>query len=334
MPPQITPRQAVQDFNDERKGEVAHSTWRNYQYPLKQFIQFCDDEGIEYVNDLNGYVLKQFKLRRKNSGIKTVTLKNNLSSLRVFLNWCVQAGLVHPDLPDMVQLPTLTSDDIVSDDTISLDRIENILDYFYKFEYATRPHAIFQLMWHTCMRMGTIMSIDIDDYHSGKQFIHLNHRPETGTPLKNGHAAEREVQLNDEMVEVLDDYIHVHWEPTTDEHDREPLFTTRYGRVSHNRIRKNVYAVTRPCHISNHCPHDRDRSSCEATMKKQASLCPSSISPHPLRRAAITYHLNREWPKEKLSERANVSVEVLDKHYDARSEREKRNTRKQYLSNL
>ena len=334
MTPKITPKQAVSDFNDERKGEVAHSTWRNYQYPLKQFVEFCNEQDIGYINDVSGYDLKQFKLKRKNAGIKTVTLKNNLSSLRVFLNWCVQAGLVEPELPDMVQLPRLTDDDIVSDDMISLDRVENILDYHYKFEYATRQHAVFQIMWHTCIRMGTVQAIDYDDYHPDGQFVELRHRPETGTPLKNGDSAERQIQLSDDMAEVIDDYIQVHREQITDENGREPLFTTSHGRISGGRIRKNHYTVTRPCHISDEGPHDRDIPDCEATASKYASKCPSSISPHPVRRAAITYHLNREWPKEKLSERANVSQEVLDRHYDSRTKEEKRNTRKQYLDNL
>ncbi|RJT06553.1 site-specific integrase [Halococcus sp. IIIV-5B] len=334
MTPNITPQQAVDDFNSERKGEVAHSTWRNYQYPLNQFIEFCNDKEIEYVNELSGYDLKQFKLHRKDSGIKTVTLKNNLSSLRVFLNWCVQAGLVEPELPEMVQLPKLTEGDVVSDDMIELDMVEDILDYFYKFEYAKRQHAMFQLLWHTGIRMGTLRAIDEGDYYSRGQFIELHHRPKTGTPLKNGNKAERQIQIDDDTATVIDDYIEVHREVVTDDHGREPLFTTPYGRVSQNRIRKEVYKVTRPCHISNECPHDRDIATCEGNMSKQASRCPSSISPHPIRRAAITYHLNRDWPKDKLSERANVSREVLDRHYDARTKEERRINRKQYLNNL
>lgn len=58
------------------------------------------------------------------------------------------------------------------------------------------------------------------------------------------------------------------------------------------------------------------------------------MSPHPLRRAASTYYLNQEWPKEKLSERANVTVGVLEEHYDTRKEDEKVRTREQYLGNL
>lgn len=335
MQPNVTPEQAVEDFLNEREGEVSEASHRNYKYALKELIQFCEDNGIEVVGDLHGYHLKQYKLRRRGQGIKEVTLKNNLSTLRVFLRWCEQAELVDRGFAELVQLPNLDVDDRVSDEILSLDRIEDILDYYYKFEYATRSHAVFQLMWHTCFRVGTIVALDLEDYHAERNQLEVRHRPDTDTPLKNGAEAERVVNISEQVGDVLDDYVRVPRENVTDDHGREALFTTPYGRVSDTAIRKNFYGVTRPCKITENCPHDRTIEECEAAArKKQASKCPSSRSPHPIRRAAITYHLNRDWPAEKISERANVSVDVLDEHYDSRTEGERAMTRKQYLDNL
>lgn len=334
MPRKVEVRQVVEEFNQERKYEVSKSTWRNYQYPLKEFIKFCDRKDIEYVNDLTGYDLKQFKRYRREAGIKTVTLKNNLSSLRVFLRWCRDAELVDPDLPELVTLPNLTKEDQVSGEVLEEDRVNATLDYLRRFEYATLRHALFLFMFHTCSRIGTVQAIDLDDYHPMAGYVEIRHRPETGTPLKNGESAQRQVALASDVVEVLEDYIEVHRKPVKDEHGREPLFTSVKGRVSGTTIRKNMYALTRPCHIGQGCPHDREEADCEATTYEFARNCPSSMSPHPIRRAAITYHLNQEWPKDKLSERANVSGDVMDKHYDSRSEREKRKTRRRYLDNL
>jgi hypothetical protein len=83
------------------------------------------------------------------------------------------------------------------------------------------------------------------------------------------------------------------------------------------------------------CPHDREIEDCEAAqMKKNAPSCPSSVSLHPIRRGSITYHIDRGWPKEKLSERVDVSVEVLNKHYDARKKEQERQGRKEFLDLL
>ena len=74
---------------------------------------------------------------------------------------------------------------------------------------------------------------------------------------------------------------------------------------------------------------------CDAAQrKKQAMKCPSSLSLNPIRLGAITYHINRGWTKDKLYERTDVSVEVLEKHYDARTQEEQREGRKQHLDLL
>jgi site-specific recombinase XerD len=326
---------AIEDFLEERKSEVSASSHRNYKYPLDAFSEFCNDRGIETTADLNGYELKKFKLRRRDAGIKEVTLKNNLSVIRVFLRWCAEAELVQRGLADLVQIPDLETSEKTSGEIIPLDQIEEMLDYLYKYEYATRTHAAFQLMWHTCMRMGSLESIDLKDWHPDRNQIELHHRPDSDTPLKNGEDGERIINVSDTVTELLEDYIEGHRKAVTDDYGREPMFTTRYGRLTHNTLRKNIYGITRPCYVGMGCPHDKDPSECEAAnYKKKASKCPSSMSPHPVRRSAITYHLNQEWPKEKLSERANVSVSVLDEHYDGRTKQEEASTRKQYLDNL
>lgn len=333
---ELDPETAVNDFLAERKSEVSKSSWRNYKYPLEEFIDFCEERGIESMSEVNGYELKKFKQRRRDSGISEVTLKNNLSTIRTLLRWCEEAQAVTPGLHELVQLPDLESDQYASDAFLELDHIEGILDHLYKYEYASMKHITFQLMWHTCIRMGTLQSFDLDDWITESNQLRVRHRPDTGTPLKNAENAERLINVSSETAEIIDDYIDGKRTPGSDEHGREPLITSSRGnRLSDTTLRKNIYGITRPCWAGMECPHDKDPEDCRAAnYKKAASKCPSTQSPHPLRRSAITYHLNQDWPKEKLSERANVSVSVLDDHYDARTEGEKATTRKQFLENL
>lgn len=63
----------------------------------------------------------------------------------------------------------------------------------------------------------------------------------------------------------------------------------------------------------------------------QASQCPSSRSPHGIRRGSITKHLRDGTPEEIVSDRMNVSGDVLDQHYDRRTEREKIQLRRQFI---
>lgn len=178
--------------------------------------------------------------------------------------------------------------------------------------------------------MGTLRAVDLGDYHSEKQFIEVEHRAETGTPLKNKYGAEREVNLHEWVCDVIDDYVEMYRHDITDDHGREPLITTEQGRPVRSNIRGHINSMTRPCVYAGRCPHDRDPDSCEAAQRRDAAArCPGSVPPHAIRRSAITAWLNDGHTKELLSDRMNVSVKTLEKHYDARTESEKRELRRE-----
>lgn len=70
--------------------------------------------------------------------------------------------------------------------------------------------------------------------------------------------------------------------------------------------------------------HDRDPTECEAAQRiDKAIKCPSSFSPHTIRRSSITMWLSEVVPMEAVSDRTNANEEALEKHYDKRSEKGK-----------
>lgn len=80
------------------------------------------------------------------------------------------------------------------------------------------------------------------------------------------------------------------------------------------------------------CLHDRDTEECDAvTDLDQASKCPSSVTPHPIRRGYNTRLLKAGVSVEVVSDRCNVSPVVIDEHYDVRSEGEKMQQRQEAL---
>jgi integrase len=237
-----------------------------------------------------------------------------------------------------MSIPTVPDEEEVSTEIVPLEQAEELLRYLSTYEYASRKHALFKTMWHTGCRISGAISLDLGDFHAGTSdsaFLEFVNRRDEGTPLKNGYKSERRISISQELLEVLSDYSEGRRKPVTDKFGREPLFTTRDNRISRQRAYKDFTALTRPCAISGNCPHNREIPKCEAGRdKEKAYACPSSKSLHPIRRGSITYQINRGYPKEKLSERVDVSVEVLNKHYDARTAEEERQGRKQYLDLL
>jgi site-specific recombinase XerD len=325
---QMKPERAVERYLSERRPEWSDSSHYNNKCALERFLEFCNDEGLDNICEIDGFHISDFKQYRRDQGINEVTLYNNLSSLRTFLKWCRSMGLIEAWVVEDMVLNS--PDDNARDEMLDADRADQIRTYLNKFEYGTLRHALFALLWDTGIRIGTARGIDVDDVHSEEKYIEVRHRPDQDTPLKNGQNAEREINLHSWASEVIEDYIQIHHTKVEDDYGRNPLFASHQGRMVRSNLRMHIQRLTRPCHSTGECPHGRELENCDAYEEyRHASKCPSSVSPHPIRRGAITYWLNEGNRKELVSERMNVSIDTLDEHYDARTESEKRELRRE-----
>lgn len=325
----ITIRKAVNRYLNERKSDMADSTRYNHSSQLKQFIDWCeqDEDRPELVGNIDPWDISDFQLyRRDEDNISNMALYNQMSTFRKFIEWCESRDLLE-GISESMMMPN--REDQSSDEKLEADRGDELLENLETYNYASLKHVLFTLFWSTGMRVGAARSLDLDDYHSDEMYLEINHRPEQGTPLKNKSKSEREVNLHGWVCEIIEDYIEGHRHNVTDDHGREPLLTTRHGRPHRTTLRKHVTTMTRPCEFASECPYDRTINECDATDYTKAARCPGSVSPHPLRRSAITRFLNEGHSKELISDRMDVSVDVLDKHYDARTEGEKRELRRE-----
>ena len=320
---------AVERYLNERRPNVSDSTLYNHSSNLRQFIEWCraEESRPETVGDIDQFDLGEFKVdRRDNGDLAPTTVYNQMSAVRVFLRWCESRGLTE-NLAENILMPEIS--DGTRDEKLDREDGKRLLKQLRTYEYASFKHALFALLWSTGMRVGAARALDVPDYNSDEMYVEVHHRPDSGTPLKNEEDGERHVNLHEWVCVVIDDYLDAHREPVPDNAGRQPLFTTQHGRAHRNTLRKRVVAMTRTCEYSNGCPFDRNVADCEATAYSKASKCPGSVSPHPLRRSAITNFLNDGHSKELVSDRMDVSVDVLEKHYDARSEGEKRELRRE-----
>lgn len=321
----IGPQEALEWYLDDRANELSDSTLYAHKSRLGHFVRWCDGEGgIENLNDLSGRDFSRFKLwRREDGDLNNVSLNTQLHTLRVFIEWCEGIDAVPKESHEYVDPPRMAPKEDVRSVMLDADVATEILSYLTKFKYATRQHALLELLWETGMRSGAAHGIDLDDLHPDEEYVELHHRPETDTPLKNGELGERHVPLKPKTVEVLQDYVNEHRNDLTDDHGRDPLFTTRQGRLSKPALRANIYQVTRPCDYGDGCPHGEDPKTCEAATSYYASKCPSTLHPHAVRKGRITWARLNDVPIEAISYTMDVSLDVLERHYDMRSKKER-----------
>jgi integrase len=332
-----TPEEALDLYLRERSTDVTESTLQAHEYRLNHFVRWCNGEGeIENVNTLTGRELHRYKLWRQEDGdLNKVSLKSQMDTLRVFVRFCETVDAVETDLHSKIISPTLGDGTGQRDVKLDADEAEALLNYLERFEYASFAHTLVLLLWRTGMRIGSIRSLDVSDFRADDEYLSVNHRPDTDTPLKNKGKGERFVALTPSVCAVIEDYIDVHRDDVTDDYGRKPLLTTENGRPINNTLRQTVYRWTRPCQYQGDCPHGKEIEECEAiTDRGRASRCPSSVSPHAIRRGSITHHLTEDVPETVVSDRMNVSQGVLDAHYDRRDEEVKVEQRRGYLEGV
>lgn len=321
----IDKNEASRLFFESRSSEHSDATLKLDRTAVNQFIGWIEHEDLNYVTARD---LHRFKLFLQSEYSKS-TVAMRYGKIRIFLSFVASIDGIDADVPEKMQVPSRNGQ--ARDDTVEPDRAEAILEHLRKFEYASKRHAMCEIVWHTGIRTGTLRSLDLDDFQADEERLRIRHRPETDTPLKNGASAERYVALSSKVTDVVADYIDHNRKDVGDEYGREPLFTTYRGRVRKDGIRAKFYSATRPCMVGS-CPYDTRPSDCTAANRlSRAYACDGTLSGHPWRRGSITQHLRDDVPPRVVSDRANVSQKVLDRHYDVRTEDEKAEQRRSIL---
>jgi len=325
----IEPSKARELYLKHKRTECRVATVKGHKYRTSHFVRWCEENGIENMNNLTGRDLHEYRLWRKEDGdLNQVSLSTQMGTIRVFLRWCSSIEAVPSDLADKVLVPSVSGEAEQRDKMIKSERAEEILARLTKFQYASREHVVFALLWETGMRMGAARGLDLEDIDPENNKISLVHQPEDDTPLKNGKAGERLVAISAELEQLLDDYISAIRTEVPDSQDRKPLLTSRNGRLGRATIRRIIYRVTAPCFLDKECPD------CAQEADYHKGKCGESVGPHAIRRSAITHFLTNDVPVEVVGERMNVSRDVVDKHYDERSEEVKVEQRRGYLDNI
>lgn len=360
-----TPEEAYELW-EKQLGERSESTKQSYWYRIKPFLQYLERKDIDDLNDLTPRHVKEFEAERQSGTRSQQTLNNQFGTLKQFLSYCSDLEAVSVEVVEAVNVPELTKDERVNTEKLITERAEQILENLERYRYASREHVLFLLLWRTTMRIGAIYSLDLQDLYFDEEdidrirtrlreeggheaevveeileeseppFIVPRHRPETGTPLKNGGSGERLINVTEAVAEVIREYVRVNRDDVVDEDGRSPLLTTSRGsgRLTKSAMRNSIYILTQPCEFGAECPHDRDPEACEAREHGHGSKCPSSKSPHKIRTGAITWHRDRRWPIDDLAEKANTSEELISGVYDQPEQLIRGAVRRKHLEKL
>jgi site-specific recombinase XerD len=322
-PEDLSPREAVERYIAKRRTDRTDRTIRSYRNRLGTFVDWCEAEGIEQLSALTPWIVDEFGMWLRQRDVSASTVKGRLSTVRVFLRYYEDLGVVEEGLADSVDVPTLSKAEESSDIRLATADADALLAFYRDSpQYRGHPwHAWLELAWHTGARMGSLHALDLEDYHPDEGYVEFVHRPDQGTPLKNKGEGERLVTISEPVVEALDLYIARERGGGRVEFGREALFATNQGRASLPTHRYWSYLGTQPC-LHSACPHGRRRATCEYTERDHVSKCPSTRSPHQVRTGSITWQLNSGLDYETVAQRVNSKPATIRRYYDVATKEE------------
>lgn len=336
----MSPKQGVERYLKHRQEEISENTLKEYRRKLDFFLEYCEAEGIHDLNQMDGRKIDGYETWRRYESSDCVdvlgqkTMRDDMYLMKSFFTYQEKIDSVTPGLQHKVKIPTLSDGDGVRNDELSAERNQRILAHLAKYEYATVDHIVWALHWYTGRRPGGIHSLDLKDVHTDTSDPYLEFRHRGGTTsLKKGERGEGSVNLPEVAAELFEDYKQNRRYDVLDKDGRQPFLTSKQGRLSKPYMRKLFYKWTRPCKVGKDCPHNQDMQTCAAAQTlDKASTCESAKSPITDRHGHITELLRLGVPIAIISERCDVSEEVIEKHYDERSEEECRQHRRDILS--
>jgi len=332
----MSPEKGVQTYIRSRESELAQSTLYEHTTRLNRFLEWCDENGVDDLNDLDSRTCRDYLTSRQDE-VAPTTLENEMRTFRLAVEEWETINAVVRDLSKDVKVPTAKKGDQSRHVKIDPDHAEAILKFLSKYEYARFKHVLFVLLWKTGARTGGVRALDLGDFYPDqyrRPVVSFHHRPETGTPLKNDRWGEREVPISEEAGEMIQDYINDFRPDVTDENGREPLLTTKQGRPQKTTVQRNIYGLTRPCYINAECPENKDPDKCEWTSYNQSSKCPDSVAPHAVRRGFVTHMRSKGADFDTIGDRVDATSEVLRKHYDTPTPQEKRDRQMEWADKL
>lgn len=317
-PPDLEIGEAIEKFITRNRTGWKGETERTYRKGLATFENYAVEAEIETLSDMERWNIGAYSDYLLGLNYAKITVQDKEKNARLWIKWLGSQGFVDKGLYTAIKPLELDDKEQTSSDMLKPEEIREFIVYYRQAPKwrGSRRHALLEVIGHVAPRRGGIRALDVRDWDSESRTLTFRNRPETDTRLKKGDQHERKVVLAPEPSQILDEYVKQDRIQKHDKHGRSPLFTSRQGRPTKSTITNWIYQATLPC-IKERCPHSKERHKCEFVTKQTiSSKCPSSSSPHPIRRGSITWQLNLGRDPPDVAERAGTTPRVLKRYYD------------------
>jgi len=143
--PDFTPREAWSRFVDRKRVETTEQSVEAYFYRLRLFVEWCEDQGIDRVDELSGWHLAEYETARRGRDISPLTLDKEMGTLRRFVEYLERIEAVDEGLSEKVPDVRVPREAKSNDTKLDVSDASILLDYYRNHERGTRGHAFLEL---------------------------------------------------------------------------------------------------------------------------------------------------------------------------------------------
>ncbi|MDN4523171.1 tyrosine-type recombinase/integrase [Fictibacillus fluitans] len=182
---------AIQEFYQEKRFEnVTENTFKGYEYLFKIFEAYCEEYGVERIEDISSRVIKSFIVHCKNErGNNPVTLNDRLNQLKTFFNWLTKEKIIKEN--PAKEIKKLKED--VRIHTFTDDQVHQMLSYFRRQKrrensfHSIRNYTIILTLLGTGIRVGELEDLKWDDidFKAGSIRVFGKSRKDSTVPLSS-----------------------------------------------------------------------------------------------------------------------------------------------------
>ena len=193
-----------------------------YQGDLNQLVGFLKGQAIESVDQITGDYIEEFKKKLLKSGYTAKSVSRKLNSIKSFLRFLVEEGVIERDISRTIKHPKIDND---------LPRILEPIEYRALRDacrHDKRTLAVVELMLQAGLRISEVANLHLDDVKENELII----RAYESHP-------KRRVPLNRAAQEAIRDYLAERQQKRS-----KYLFITKTGRQL---LVRNIRSILNRC---------------------------------------------------------------------------------------
>lgn len=149
--------------------KASENTALSYERDLKKLRIYLENEKIENVKEITEEDLQAYVDDMKKRGLKASTISRNIASIRGFINYLVEHGILKQNVCAALRAPKIEKK---APEILTMEEVVKLLEQPSKNSpKELRDKAMLELLYATGIRVSELLSLKLEDFNLQMMYI-------------------------------------------------------------------------------------------------------------------------------------------------------------------